>query len=115
MIKLNDGIYVVVNGQEYKLEYVTPFDDLTKCGQCDFMKQGRCTATKDCLKIEVEFPDSFWKKVMPIAVKTDSTYSKSAYCYNDSFKKEVTITQNSTLLENETVTTDRFVGEFNCE
>jgi len=110
----NDGIYIVINGQEYKLEYVTPFDDKTKCEQCDFLKSGKCTATVDCLKIEVEFPDAYWKKTMPVSAVQDSKSYLHARCYNKSVRKVITF--NGTVpITDDTSTTNRFIGEFNCK
>ena len=112
MKKKNDGIYVVHNGEEFQLECTTPFDTLTKCGQCAFHKDGRCAAPESCLKIEVVFPDCFWKKTVTAGVtvykEDDRQY---ALCYNDVPDNKITVVIDDD--SNETQTTDRFIGEFN--
>ena len=113
MYNSNDGIYVVHKGEEYRLEDTTPFDTLTKCGQCDFMKDGRCTAPNSCLKIEVEYPDSFWKKTAGVTVETGGCNVESLYGYADA-QQVIKVNGEGYDSENDTETLDeRFVGEFN--
>ena len=115
--KLNDGIYIVTDGEEYRLEYVTPFDTETKCGQCDFMRNGMCKAPADCRKIEVEFTDAFWKKTEPANVGKNSdcnAHVAVTYVTPESTTYRYTIDNNNGSCEEGTVTVDnRFIGEFN--
>ena len=82
MVDRSDGIYAVVDGDEYRLTDATPFDDGTKCQQCDLMKDGKCAAPGWCLRIEREFTDSYWRRTVSVLVENDPRGNLYEYCYN---------------------------------
>jgi len=79
-----DGIYVVVNGSQYRLEYDSFSVGTTssKCAKCDFFKGG-CHASESCRRIENQFPDSYWKLTSPAYVLCGGNSSTYSYAYAD--------------------------------
>lgn len=87
MFKYNcemDGIYVVVNGSQYRLEYDSFSVGITssKCAKCDFFKKS-CNASESCRRIENQFPDSYWKLTSHASVKCGENSSTHSYAYAD--------------------------------
>jgi hypothetical protein len=80
-----DGIYVVVNGSQYRLEYDSFSVGTTssKCAKCDFFKNGSCHASESCRRIENQFPDSYWKLTSPAYVPCGGNSSACLYDYAD--------------------------------
>ncbi len=89
-----DGVYVVIEGKEYMMDMVTPWDDgKTPCQMCDFMQKGRCVAPSWCLRIEEVLPDTFWKRTTVLRVgKDEPTPKRQAYAYNDANDCNITVT-----------------------
>ena len=79
-----DGIYVVVNGSQYRLEYDSFSIGTTssKCAKCDFFKQG-CNASESCRRIENQFPDSYWKLTSHACVTCGGNSSTYSYALAD--------------------------------
>lgn len=77
-----DGIYVVVNGSQYRLEYDCFPSTSSKCAKCDFFSGG-CHAIESCRRIESQFPDSYWKLTSPACVPCGGNSSTYSYAYAD--------------------------------
>ena len=77
-----DGIYVVVNGNQYRLEYDSFSVGTTssKCAKCDFFKEG-CNASESCRRIENQFPDSYWKLTSHACVTCGGNSSTQWYAH----------------------------------
>ena len=77
-----DGIYVVVNGSQYRLEYDSFSVGTTssKCAKCDFFKK-ICNASESCRRIENQFPDSYWKLTSHACVTSGGNSSTYSYAY----------------------------------
>ena len=79
-----DGIYVVVNGSQYRLEYDSFSVGTTssKCAKCDFFKKS-CNASESCRRIENQFPDSYWKLTSHACVTCGGNSSTYSYAHAD--------------------------------
>lgn len=92
-----DGIYVVINGEEYQLQYDSPsvIASTPKCAKCDFFN-GSCQACESFLRIESQFPDSYWKR----------TNSKYVLCDGDANRHAVATNSNAEHGDDYPYTTD---------
>ena len=102
-----DGIYIVVDGNEYRLEYDSFSVGTTssKCSKCDFFN-GKCRASESCIRIENQFPDSYWKCTAPVYVETDNPFINRAKAYVNEYNTVGCLKYNDSNDNNVVITVD---------